>query len=116
MQILLDLGGNPLDLRISAIYVKYGGTPWQQCGMDCQSGAHVDSYFCRIFSRATGETFTDYVNHQKVAWGKEMLRDPSITVSQIAAELGYLDTSYFIRVFKKYEGVTPLVYRQHKHR
>ena len=74
------------------------------------------SYFCRIFSRATGETFTDYVNHQKVAWGKEMLRDPSITVSQIAAELGYLDTSYFIRVFKKYEGVTPLVYRQHKHR
>lgn len=49
IQILLDLGGNPLDLRINAIYVKYGETPWRRCGMDCQSGSHVDSYFCRVF-------------------------------------------------------------------
>ncbi len=74
------------------------------------------SYFCRIFSRITGETFVDYVNRQKVAWAKKMLQDPGVTVSQAAAELGYLDTSYFIRVFKKYEGVTPLVYRQHRSR
>lgn len=72
------------------------------------------SYFCRVFSRTTGETFVDYVGRQKVAWAKEMLRDSGATVSQVAADLGYLDTSYFIRVFKKYEGVTPLVYRQYK--
>jgi len=72
------------------------------------------SYFCRVFSRATGETFVDYVNRQKVTWAKEMLRDDSVSVSRVAAELGYLDTSYFIRVFKKYEGVTPLIYRRHK--
>ena len=74
------------------------------------------SYFCRIFSRTTGETFVDYVNRQKVAWAKEMLRESEAAVSQVAAELGYLDTSYFIRVFKKYEGVTPLVYRLHGYR
>lgn len=74
------------------------------------------SYFCRIFSRATGETFVDYANRQKVSWAKKMLQDPNVTISQAAAELGYLDTSYFIRVFKKYEGVTPLVYRQHRSR
>lgn len=72
------------------------------------------SYFCRVFSRVTGETFVDYVNRQKVTWAKKMLQDPGVSVSQAAAELGYLDTSYFIRVFKKYEGVTPLVYRQYK--
>lgn len=72
------------------------------------------SYFCRVFSRLTGETFVDYVNRQKVTWAKKMLQDPGVSVSQAAAELGYLDTSYFIRVFKKYEGVTPLVYRQYK--
>lgn len=64
IQILLDLGGNPLDLRISAIYVKYGETPWRQCGMDCQSGAHVDSYFCRIFCGddclGVVESYSDY--------------------------------------------------------
>lgn len=48
IQILLDLGGNPLDLRVSAVHVRYGKTPWQQGGIDCQSGAHLDSYFCRI--------------------------------------------------------------------
>lgn len=74
------------------------------------------SYFCRIFSRVTGETFVDYVGRQKVGLAKEMLRDGGVTVSQVAADLGYLDTSYFIRVFKKYEGVTPLVYRLHKYR
>lgn len=64
IQILLDLGGNALDLRISTIYVKYGRTPWRQCGMDCQSGAHVDSYFCRIFSGddclGVVESYSDY--------------------------------------------------------
>ena len=72
------------------------------------------SYFCRVFSRLTGETFVDYVNRQKVTWAKKMLQDPNATVSQVAAELGYVDTSYFIRVFKRYEGTTPLVYRQYK--
>lgn len=48
IQILLDLNDNQLDLRIGAVYVKYGQSPWRQCGMDCQSGSHVDSYFCRI--------------------------------------------------------------------
>lgn len=48
-QVLLDLGGNPLDLRVGAVHVRYGERPWQRGGMDCQSGAHVDSYFCRVF-------------------------------------------------------------------
>lgn len=73
------------------------------------------SYFCRIFSRTTGDTFVDYVGRQKVAWAKEMLRDSDASVSQVAADLGYLDTSYFIRVFKKYEGITPLAYRLHRY-
>lgn len=74
------------------------------------------SYFCRVFSQLMKETFTDYLNRQKVIWAKEMLREENLTVSQIATSLGYLDVSYFIRVFKKYEGVTPLVYRLHKYR
>lgn len=64
IQILLDLGGNPLDLRIGAIHVKYGRMPWRQCGMDCQSGAHVDSYFCRVFCGddclGVVESYSDY--------------------------------------------------------
>lgn len=48
-QILLDLGGNALDLQVSAVHVKYGEAPWVQGGIDCMTGPYVDSYICRIF-------------------------------------------------------------------
>ena len=71
------------------------------------------SYFSRIFRRETGENFINYVNRQKVQWAKERLRDTTDSVSKIAYDLGFLDPSYFISVFKRFEGVTPLSYRQH---
>ncbi len=53
VQILLDLGNKQLDLRIGAVYTKYGQAPWRQCGMDCLSGTHVDSYFSRMATETT---------------------------------------------------------------
>lgn len=74
------------------------------------------SYFSKIFPREMGETFTDYVNRRKVEWAKQKLRNSAESVSSIAFELGYVDTSYFIKVFKKFEGITPLAYRQQRHK
>lgn len=74
------------------------------------------SYFSRLFRREMGENFINYVNRIKVQWAKERLRSSNDSVVQIAQELGYMDSSYFISVFKKFEGTTPLAYRQHKHR
>ena len=74
------------------------------------------SYFSKIFPREAGETFTDYVNRRKVDWAKQKLRQSGESVSTIAFELGYVDTSYFIKVFKKFEGITPLAYRQQKYK
>ena len=74
------------------------------------------SYFSRLFRRELGENFINYVNRQKVQWAKERLRSGNDSVNQIALDLGYMDSSYFINVFKKFEGITPLVYRQHKYK
>ena len=74
------------------------------------------SYFSRLFRREMGENFINYVNRIKAQWAKERLRNSNDSVVQIAQELGYMDSSYFISVFKKFEGTTPLVYRQHKYR
>ena len=74
------------------------------------------SYFSRLFRRELGENFINYVNRQKIQWAKERLRSSNDSVVQIAQELGYMDSSYFISVFKRFEGTTPLVYRQHKYR
>ena len=71
------------------------------------------SYFSRLFNRETGESFVNYVNRQKIELAKEQLRGTSKSISQIAGELGYLNVSNFIAVFKRMEGVTPSLYRQH---
>ncbi|MDD5981613.1 MAG: helix-turn-helix domain-containing protein, partial [Clostridium sp.] len=71
------------------------------------------SYFSRLFNRETGENFVNYVNRQKIELAKEQLRGTSKSISQIAGELGYLNVSNFIAVFKRMEGVTPSIYRQH---
>lgn len=74
------------------------------------------SYFSRLFSRELGETFVNYVNRGKIERAKKLLRESSMSVSQIAADAGYIDTSHFIQLFKRFEGVTPTMYRQYNYR
>lgn len=74
------------------------------------------SYFSRLFHREMGEGFTNYVNRQKVELAKVQLRSSTKSISQISAELGYLNISHFINLFKRFEGITPLMYRQRKYR
>ena len=70
------------------------------------------SYFSRLFRRELGEGFTDYIGRRKVEQAKWELRNTSKSISQISQELGYMNTSYFINLFKRFEGITPLNYRQ----
>ena len=74
------------------------------------------SYFSRLFNRETGETFVNYINRQKIELAKEQLRGTNKSVSQIAGEVGYINVSNFIAVFKRMEGVTPSLYRQHMYK
>lgn len=64
IQILLDLNNNPLDIRVGAVYVKYGEAPWRQGGVDCLLGTCVDSFLCRIFCGddclGVVESYSDY--------------------------------------------------------
>ena len=74
------------------------------------------SYFSRLFHREMGEGFTSYVNRQKVELAKRDLRETNKSIALISTELGYLNTSHFINLFKRYEGITPLLYRQYKYK
>ncbi len=73
------------------------------------------SYFSKLWLRNMGENFTVYVNRRKTELAKELLQNSSGSISFISSSLGFSDTSYFIKVFKKIEGITPLAYRQHKY-
>lgn len=69
------------------------------------------SYISKIFKIETGKNFSDYITEKRMMKSKEMLQDYSIKIYEIAEACGYADVSNFIRVFKKYTGLSPKEYR-----
>lgn len=71
------------------------------------------SYFSRLFSKEIGDSFSNYISKLKIKWAKDLLEESDMSISQISDELGFNEPGYFIKIFKKYEGVTPSVYRKY---
>lgn len=70
------------------------------------------SYLSTHFKRQSGVNASDYIHLVRIAKGKELMRDPALSLTQIARQIGYISDATFIRSFKKYEGITPGVYRK----
>lgn len=71
-------------------------------------------YFCRFFKKATGMSFTEYVNDYRLTQAAGDIEMGEKSISDIAADHGFDNDSYFFRLFKKKFGTTPLKYRNHK--
>ena len=56
--------------------------------------------------------FSDYIASLRIQRAKELLRDESISIQEIAEIVGYNDYFYFTKVFKKVEGISPSKYRK----
>lgn len=67
--------------------------------------------FYRVFKRELGISPLEYIFNEKINKAKEMLKNPTLKIATISDELGFSDANYFIRVFKKMEGITPNQYR-----
>ena len=70
------------------------------------------AYFSSAFKKETGQSFLKYLTEIRIQKAKELLADPSRTVSQIATEVGYSDEKYFFRIFKKNVDLTTREYRK----
>jgi two-component system response regulator YesN len=68
-------------------------------------------YFSRVFKAEKSCNFIDYLTKIRIDKAKRLLRSFDQTVTRIALEVGYQDVSYFCRVFRQEEGVTPNQYR-----
>lgn len=64
------------------------------------------------FFEATGETIITYLNKYRINLAAIMLRESNQSISSIAEEVGFNDTAYFAKLFKKYMFHTPSEYRQ----
>lgn len=64
------------------------------------------------FKEATGVGVLDYINGKRIAFAEDKLLNTNITISTIAKEAGFINSSSFIRVFKKINDMTPGAFRQ----
>ncbi len=69
-------------------------------------------YFCRFFRSITYQTPMSYVNMYRIEKAAQMLHSTRLPVTDICMECGFNDSSNFIKVFRKYKGMTPLQYQR----
>ncbi len=69
-------------------------------------------HFCRLFKKATGRTFIEYLNYFRISVAKKKLLQTDLTVSEILISVGFTSISYFNRIFKKQTGFSPTEYRK----
>lgn len=71
------------------------------------------SYFSKLFAKENMGNLSDYVNKIRIELAKDLLLHSDWNIRTIAAHIGYDDSGYFIKIFKKLTNKTPLEYRNH---
>ena len=67
--------------------------------------------FYRFFKRELGVSPIEFVLNEKIKCAKLLLKNPSIQINEVCYLSGFEDANYFIRLFKKHEGITPKQYQ-----
>ena len=68
-------------------------------------------YLGRIYHHARGLTLTQTIHRRQVREALALLRDTTLNVDEIARSCGFQDPRYFRRIFSRYQGVSPIRYR-----
>lgn len=94
-----NIGENWLDLN--GLSQEFGVTP---------------QYISNIFKKYKEENIKDYISKLRLQKAKKLLRDTDLPIKEIATQIGYVGEIGVIRLFKKYEGMTPGDYRNQMHK
>lgn len=70
------------------------------------------NYFGDLVKKETGKTAKEYIQLKMLDTAKEILHDPSKSITQVASALGFQYPQHFVRFFKKYAGITPSEFRR----
>lgn len=80
---------------------------------DLSVKAHMNrSAFFKLFKEQFGITPVEYIIRERVKVAKHLLSDSTLSVTEISWQSGFNDVNYFVRLFKKLEGITPGSYRE----
>ena len=118
----------PLQHMLSTLFSKYARGEGDEFGLwltyihDCRGSVTLNalcdrfhrsrSYISRLFNERAGTSLSSYCNHLKLLDAEALLKSTRLSVTEIAYAVGFGDTSYFIKLFKEKQGVSPLSYRK----
>lgn len=75
--------------------------------------AHLNpQYFMRLFKKETGKSVLEFITECRINQAKRILEESNMPIAEVALSVGYDNFSYFSKLFKKYEGISPSEYRK----
>ena len=77
----------------------------------CRKAYLSRNMFFRWFKEQCGVSPLEYINNERIKMAKQLLTHTRQSVTEISMQCGFSDVNYFIRAFKKTEGITPVAYR-----
>lgn len=107
-----NISGNTQSITPALAYIAAHYTediPLSRLASECCMSV---SYFCRLFRDITGQTAISYINEYRLTKAKALLLTTKCSISEIAMQTGFPDSSYFTRRFKALFGIPPAKLRQ----
>ncbi len=69
------------------------------------------SYVCTLFRSQTGKTLSQHITDYRMEKARQLLSDPRNRIQEVAEAVGYADSNYFSKAFRKVYGVSPSEFR-----
>jgi len=110
LELVADLySSNTIQIKEVIELHLYSGLKLEELARLCNLGV---SSFKREFKKEFDDSPTNYINKRRLDKAKELLSITEMPVSEIAFEIGFKDSLYFTRLFKKKIGIPPTTYRK----
>lgn len=98
--------------RMAMAYIhEHYREPVSRKDLAAAAGASQE-YLSTCFHRETGITLSEYLERYRIKQARRLLETTDLPVTRVALEVGFFDSSYFGRVFRREVGVTPVAYRR----
>lgn len=102
---------NELKIALAVRYINQNITKKISLSSLSETTNYSISHLRRLFYEKFGTSPLNYITERRIERAKEIIGIEDLPISQIASLCGFENTSYFIKQFKKYVGVTPKDYK-----
>lgn len=72
---------------------------------------YSDAYFCKLFKQCFDQNFTTYLTKVRISEAKRLLMNKNASVKDVSIQVGYYDSNYFAKVFRRITGMLPSEFR-----